>query len=579
MKIRAITIIMLALFLLSSVMIVFPVSGHSGVSLSAWTSIPPTIDGIIDTAVEWGTADTQSFTIDMGYGVYTGTLYVMNNDINLYLAVEIADDDFDTTDQVWFLFDNDHNGALEDGDDSLYVYGSSIFEDRWRNTRDGTYTDLDTDYGGTNDGSGAASTSVGINFFELSHPLDSMDDTHDFSLSLCDSVGFALAYADAGTYKGIWPPYPGAASHWHDINIACKGVYIKADGSIDPSTAPISSADNITYTFTNNLYYPIIVERDNIVVDGVGYTVRGTGTGIGMNLTGTSNVTIKNIEIKAFQHGIWVYHPYQSSNTKIIGNTITNNTYGVWIFASNNSLSRNTITDNSNSGIVVDLDSSNNTISENNITDNNRGIWLIMASGTNFHHNNMFNTQQVFISGVGYANIWDNGVEGNYWSDYAGVDLEPDGIGDSDYEIDMDNVDQYPLMGMFSRFNTSIGDYVNVISNSTIEGFQYFQSNSTIKMYVSAPVCTGFCRVCISHTLIDPEEISVIIDDGLTPVLYPNYTLYDNGSHRWVYFAYEHSTHEVDIIPEFPLLSILPLFVIATLLAVTVYRKKRYMPR
>jgi ribonucleotide monophosphatase NagD (HAD superfamily) len=61
-------------------------------------------------------------------------------------------------------------------------------------------------------------------------------------------------------------------------------IYIRADGSVDPGTSPISTADNITYTLTDNIvgYVPedtsaIVVERDDIVVNGAGYIVQGTG--------------------------------------------------------------------------------------------------------------------------------------------------------------------------------------------------------------------------------------------------------------------------------------------------------------
>ena len=55
-----------------------------------------------------------------------------------------------------------------------------------------------------------------------------------------------------------------------------KIIYIRADGSIDPGTAPISSVDNITYTLKDNIFnQSTVVERDNIVVDGAGYTVQG----------------------------------------------------------------------------------------------------------------------------------------------------------------------------------------------------------------------------------------------------------------------------------------------------------------
>ena len=44
------------------------------------------------------------------------------------------------------------------------------------------------------------------------------------------------------------------------------------------------------------------------------------------------------------------------------------------------------------------------------------------------------------------ANFWDNGISGNYWSDYAGTDNNADGIGDTPYVLNENNQDNYPLM-------------------------------------------------------------------------------------------------------------------------------------
>jgi len=78
-------------------------------------------------------------------------------------------------------------------------------------------------------------------------------------------------------------------------------VYIRADGSIDPPDSPIITYDNITYTLTDNITSStdgIVVERDNIIIDGAGYTLQGAGSGKGVDLSGRSNVTIKNVTIK-----------------------------------------------------------------------------------------------------------------------------------------------------------------------------------------------------------------------------------------------------------------------------------------
>lgn len=45
-------------------------------------------------------------------------------------------------------------------------------------------------------------------------------------------------------------------------------------------------------------------------------------------------------------------------------------------------------------------------------------------------------------------NSWDNGEEGNYWSDYTGEDLDGNEIGDTPYLIPDKGkaTDNYPLM-------------------------------------------------------------------------------------------------------------------------------------
>ena len=83
----------------------------------------------------------------------------------------------------------------------------------------------------------------------------------------------------------------------------------------------------------------------------------------------------------------------------------------------------------------------------------------------------------------------------------------------------------------------------------------------------------GFCRVSVPHGLVNADNVSVVVDDGLVPVLYANYTLHDNGTYRWLYFAYEHTDHRVEIIPEFSPLTVLPILMAATLFAVTMYTR------
>jgi len=252
---------------------------------------------------------------------------------------------------------------------------------------------------------------------------------------------------------------------------ATGSIYIRADGSVyasnpypypPPSTPNITSTDNVTYTFTDNIYCYIGVERDNIVIDGAGYTLQGTGgggDGYGIGLSIRSNVTITNMEIKRFARGIDLWY---SSNNIIAGNNITaNNEAGIHLGgSSNNIIYGNNITNN-HLGIYL-WSSSNNNIYGNNITNNYYGISLSSSSNNNtIYHNNFINNYDEQASAIGVVNTWNNSYPsgGNHWSDYTGDDFFSgpyqnetgfDGIGDTPYNLSLwKNIniqDNYPLI-------------------------------------------------------------------------------------------------------------------------------------
>ena len=79
----------------------------------------------------------------------------------------------------------------------------------------------------------------------------------------------------------------------------------------------------------------------------------------------------------------------------------------------------------------------------------NLGSQLNLDSKTEnntFYHNNFVSQDSHFSIDAVAHNVWDNGFEGNFWSSYNGSDFNGDGIGDSPYVIDANNVDRYPLM-------------------------------------------------------------------------------------------------------------------------------------
>ena len=323
-----------------------------------------------------------------------------------------------------------------------------------------------------------------------------------------------------------------------------------------------------------------------VYVEGYHHNVNITNNhivfnGYGIKIDGTQRIIIAYNNIT--NNNSWSTVIYNSSNILMLENIITNNLGGIDIENSTDTtVSSNTIS-NSIYGTWMSK-SDNNTFFGNTFSSNTGGTHVEQSNNNSVFRNNFVGNSYHAFS-LDSVSFWDNGLEGNFWSGYNGTDLSSpyqnvtgsDGIGDTPYIIDANNQDNYPLMGMFSSFNTSLGYSLNVISNSTIEDFAYSESNSTIKMYVSNMTTNqtyGFCRVCIPHTLMDVNTMTVIIDDGSTPVLYHNYALYDDEINRWIYFVYEHSTHKIDIIPEFPSFIILQLVMIATLLTVMYYRRE-----
>jgi parallel beta-helix repeat protein len=71
-------------------------------------------------------------------------------------------------------------------------------------------------------------------------------------------------------------------------------IYIRADGSVE-GTSNIQRNGYI-FTFTGDITGGLVVEKDNIVIDGTGYTLQGV-TSRGIVLSERNNVTLKNTRI------------------------------------------------------------------------------------------------------------------------------------------------------------------------------------------------------------------------------------------------------------------------------------------
>jgi parallel beta-helix repeat protein len=382
---------------------------------------------------------------------------------------------------------------------------------------------------------------------------------------------------------------------------AAGTVYIRADGSIYPPTANITCADNVTYCFSGNNYDSIIVERNNIIIDGNGYVLQGSGSGNGFYLSSISNMTIRRMSICNFVNGILLLNSsynflhentiagngsmssagirvlQSSSHNNVSKNTMVENFGAIYLTSSanHNMISNNNMTNNG-IGLAISDECSYNIVYGNNIADNIDGIrledsslyniistnaisnnhWGIEGGDSlnNSIYHNSFETNEFQTYQYGTTiNIWDDGYPsgGNYWSDYIGVDLKSgfyqnesgsDGIGDTSHTIDIDNVDHYPLMGPISFFDAGTWNdttyYVDVMSNSTLSHFHFDPDEGAfMSFWVKGETTNETIGFC---RVAIPKDL-LWVEDGWTVLYgsYPlNYTEFSDENCTYLYFTY-----------------------------------------
>jgi len=141
---------------------------------------------------EWDGAGRYEFQANRspaeGGGTVPATLYVMNDATNLYLAlrVPVVNIDYSSFDMEFLA---PGQNPFAPGSDILRTQ-SFFFEDfHYHESQPNSWTWLaDVDDGGTRDGAGVVGQQDGAYVFEVSHPLNTADDLHDFSLTIPQHV-------------------------------------------------------------------------------------------------------------------------------------------------------------------------------------------------------------------------------------------------------------------------------------------------------------------------------------------------------------------------------------------------------
>ncbi|WP_458414163.1 nitrous oxide reductase family maturation protein NosD [Schinkia sp. CFF1] len=127
-----------------------------------------------------------------------------------------------------------------------------------------------------------------------------------------------------------------------------------------------------------------------------------------------------------------------SKEIKLENNIFENNrgyrNFGIFFQTAEDSIVANNLFFKNSIGIYSDL-SRGNVIRNNTIVQNDIGMEILGSNWDDVIYENSFldNLQQVSVNEIKNRDQWHKGKKGNYWSEYTGVDIEKDGIGDAAY--------------------------------------------------------------------------------------------------------------------------------------------------
>jgi nitrous oxidase accessory protein len=200
-----------------------------------------------------------------------------------------------------------------------------------------------------------------------------------------------------------------------------------------------------------------------------GNSIVGSTSSESLDLDGSFNVIYGNTLTDCGSIAVGAPPVSVECEGNIIAKNNLTNSSGIYIRGSSNIVCANRI---ANGGAALEIFwGENNTFYANHIVNNTFGARVgfdqtdisrqsgpSAAQNTLYHNNFINNTQQGIDWNWLGTNSWDNGKEGNYWSDYNGADWNFDDVGDVSYKLSeaisfyassTQGADRYPLMAPF----------------------------------------------------------------------------------------------------------------------------------
>jgi len=353
-------------------------------------------------------------------------------------------------------------------------------------------------------------------------------------------------------------------------------IYIRTDGSVEGTDSILH--DGNVYTFTGNINGSVVVERDNVVVDGAGFLLQGTDWDcIGVDLSSRKNVTVKNIEIKGCGYDIRVF---DSSNCSISDNThvIIHAYYPNGVFL--NKSSNNIIS--GNHGLTKLVESDNNILlsnsagiklsrsSNNTLSGNKNSIELSESSNNSISENNSsikFYTQSngnIVFENTGFIGLWESSNNSIIGNNGAILIIES-----NNNTVIQNTVKDNRPYGIQLGYSSGNIFSENIIQNNKLDIRYVFNNIFYHNDFVNA-------------TIDIVDDSAVFWDNGSEGNYWDNYTGLDNNSDGIGDTPYILNENNQDnyplmepvIIPEFPVWTPLLILLFAVTALGVIYKRK-----
>ena len=204
-----------------------------------------------------------------------------------------------------------------------------------------------------------------------------------------------------------------------------------------------------------------------------------------------------------------------------------------WMLPNNAMISGNEITRSKSWGLrikVYENHPAKITVIDNSLVNCGKGIFLEpMTYGVLLYHNSIINSPNSTDLG---DSTWDFGGEGNYWSEYNGIDVKKgpdqsapgsDGIGDTPHTLEGGGVDRYPLMQPYGSPPPESYTLTIELSDrgTTIPSFGTYEYSNGSQVLVIANPNSGYSFDHWSLDAIENNSNPITVDMGADHNLVP----------------------------------------------------------